>query len=233
MIGRGACAVRRARQLNGSALATFSELVGKPPRALCFAPLAAFLHFAKWRLGVVAAETETSRAERDALARAAQQRLRLVELGVAQGVTTKRLRAAMHPDGELWAVDPYFPNRLGIRFSELIAHGEVSAIENGKVRWLRATGTEAAAAWQREQRPAPDFVFIDADHTWEGISGDWKAWGDLVAPGGVIALHDSRPAPRYPADTDSVRFTQTVVKNDPRFRVIDEVDSLTVVERNR
>lgn len=193
--------------------------------------LGAFGHFVKWRLRLTSAETETSRAERDALARAAHQRLRLVELGVAQGVTTKRLRSVMHPDGELWAVDPYFPNRLGLRFSEEIAHGEVGAIENGSVHWLRATSTEAAALWQREGRPAPDFVFIDADHSWQGISGDWKAWGDLLAVGGAIALHDSRPSARYPADTDSVRFTQTVIKNDPRFRLIEEVDSLTVLER--
>lgn len=190
------------------------------------------LHYLKWRLRVGQAQTETSRAERDALARRASGRKRLVEIGVAQGVTTKRLRAAMAEDAELWAVDPYFPNRLGLRFSELIAQGEVSSVENGRVRWVRATGVEAAAAWLRENRPAPDFVFIDALHTWEGMSGDWGAWSPLVAPGGVVALHDSRPGRNYAADAESVRFTQTVVLKDPRFHLVEELDSLTVVERN-
>lgn len=193
--------------------------------------VAAVLHYLKWQLRFGAATSETSRAERDALARRAAGRTRLVEIGVAQGVTTKRLRAAMAPEGELWAVDPYFPNRLGLRFSELIARGEVNAVENGRVRWVRATGAEAAVAWTREGRPAPDFVFIDGDHSWQGITSDWQAWSGLVASGGLIALHDSRPVPRFPTDADSVRFTQTVVLKDPRFRVVEELESLTVVER--
>jgi predicted O-methyltransferase YrrM len=194
--------------------------------------VAAALHFVLWKVRLKRATTETTRAERDALARHARGRLRLVENGVAQGVTTKRLRAAMSSEAELWAVDPYPANRLGLRFSEMIAHGEVSAVENGEVRWVRATSIEAAAVWRQERRPPPDFLFIDADHTWQGISGDWTVWSELVAPGGVIALHDSRSTPINPIDAESVRFTQSVIRNDPRFRVIEEVDSLTVVERS-
>jgi hypothetical protein len=33
-------------------------------------------------------------------------------------------------------------------------------------------------------------------------------------------------------DLDSVRFTKDVVLCDPRFAVVDTVDSLTVLERN-
>ena len=47
---------------------------------------------------------------------------------------------------------------------------------------------------------------------------------------GVVALHDSRSTPGN-ADLDSVRFTTDVVRQDPRFEVIDEVDSLTVLRR--
>lgn len=193
--------------------------------------MAAALHYLKWRLRLGVATSETSPAERDVLARRASGRRRLVEIGVAQGVTTKRLRAAMATDGELWAIDPYTPNRLGLRFSELIAHGEVGGVENGRVRWVRSTGTGAAATWVREGRAPADFVFIDGDHSWAGIERDWLAWSPLVAPGALIALHDSRPGPNVPADADSVRFTQTVVHKDPRFRLVEELESLTVVER--
>jgi hypothetical protein len=141
------------------------------------------------------------------------------------------LRACIATNGELWAVDPYPANRLGLRFSEMIAHGEVATVENGRVRWVRSTSTEAAALWRSEGREPPDFVFIDADHTWKGISEDWAAWSGLVGPRGVIALHDSRSTEEKPIQADSVRFTQTVVLRDPRFRVIEEVDSLTVLER--
>lgn len=137
----------------------------------------------------------------------------------------------MSADAELWAVDPYPANRLGLRFSEMIAHGEVRGAPNGRVRWVRATGIAAARLWESERRPPPDFVFIDGDHSWQGISEDWEAWSRLIAPGGVIALHDSRSTPERPLDADSVRYTQSVVLKNEAFRVVEEIDSLTVLER--
>ena len=47
-----------------------------------------------------------------------------------------------------------------------------------------------------------------------------------------MALHDSRPTPTRPIhDAGSVRYTAEVVRADSRFHVVDQVDSLTVLER--
>lgn len=166
------------------------------------------------------------------MARHASRRERPVEIGVWQGVTTRRLRAAMAPDAELWAIDPYVRGRLGVSFPELIAHGEVDLVENGRVRWVKSTAAEAARKWTQEAREPADFVFVDGDHSWDGISTDWNAWSGLVAAGGIVALHDSRSTPARPIeDAGSVRFTREYILKDSRFRVVDEVDSLTVVER--
>lgn len=35
-----------------------------------------------------------------------------------------------------------------------------------------------------------DFLFIDGDHTYEGVSRDADLWRPLVKPGGLIAYHD-------------------------------------------
>ena len=40
-----------------------------------------------------------------------------------------------------------------------------------------------------------DFVFIDADHTYEGVTGDIGAWAPKVRPGGWIMGHDITKGP--------------------------------------
>jgi len=35
-----------------------------------------------------------------------------------------------------------------------------------------------------------DFLFIDGDHTYEGVKKDWEMYSPLVRPGGLIAFHD-------------------------------------------
>jgi predicted O-methyltransferase YrrM len=35
-----------------------------------------------------------------------------------------------------------------------------------------------------------DFLFIDGDHTYEGVRKDWESYGELVRPGGLVAMHD-------------------------------------------
>ena len=55
-------------------------------------------HYVGWMIGVCRAETQTTEAERDCLARHARGRRRLAEIGVWHGVTTSRLREAMAAD---------------------------------------------------------------------------------------------------------------------------------------
>jgi predicted O-methyltransferase YrrM len=35
-----------------------------------------------------------------------------------------------------------------------------------------------------------DFMFIDGDHTYEGVKKDWELYSPMVRKGGVIAFHD-------------------------------------------
>jgi predicted O-methyltransferase YrrM len=189
-------------------------------------------HLVLWRLGLATAETQTTEAERACLLRLAVGKRRLAEVGVWHGVTTTLLRGAMAPDGVLLAIDPFPRGRLGFSAQRYIAEREVARIANGTVRWLRLTGAEAGRQLAANGEPAVEVVFIDADHTYEGLRGDWEAWSPLVAPGGVVALHDSRTTPERPIDdTGSVRFTQEVVAHDQRFEQVEVVDSLTVWRR--
>src|ERR1019366_1975934 len=71
-------------------------------------------HFLRCSMGAAAAETQTSFAERAALARNAFARRTVVEIGVWHGVTTSLLKLSMDPACVLYAVDPFPRGRLGI-----------------------------------------------------------------------------------------------------------------------
>lgn len=42
-----------------------------------------------------------------------------------------------------------------------------------------------------------DFLFIDGDHSYEGVSGDYRMYSKFVRPGGFIALHDIKDTPYH------------------------------------
>ena len=52
---------------------------------------------------------------------------------------------------------------------------------------IRLTSTQASRLYEDESL---DFVFIDADHTKEGIEADLLCWFPKVKKGGVLAGHD-------------------------------------------
>jgi predicted O-methyltransferase YrrM len=189
-------------------------------------------HLLLWLAGLRAAETQTTARERAAIVARAAGRRHLVEIGVWHGVTTAVLRRAMAPDGVLWAVDPFPAGRLGVNLQRPIARAEVRRVPNARVRWIRSTGEDAALTYRREKTPPADVVFIDGDHSYDGLLRDWHAWSPLVGSGGVICLHDSRSTDeRRIDDAGSVRATCDVVRRDPGFEVVEEVDSLTVVRK--
>lgn len=50
---------------------------------------------------------------------------------------------------------------------------------------------EVAALWSTPL----GFVFIDGGHTDEAAAADYEGWAGLVAPGGILAIHDVFPDP--------------------------------------
>ena len=50
----------------------------------------------------------------------------------------------------------------------------------------RAAETIAAA----QVHTPYDWIFIDADHSYEFVALDWQNYGPMVSPGGVVAFHD-------------------------------------------
>ena len=94
------------------------------------------------------------------------------------------------------------------------------------------TGVEAAK-WAMENGQTDfDFVFIDGDHSYEGLKGDWEGWAPLVKSGGIIALHDSVDSGEpHMVGAGSLRYTREVIHRDPRFKLEKEVRTLSVFRK--
>jgi predicted O-methyltransferase YrrM len=180
----------------------------------------------RYRLGLVQADTQTTAAERACIARHATGRRSVVELGVMHGVTTGLLRSVISPEGVVTGIDRHPPGRLLVSFERLTAKSELARHPRGRAVLLRQWSHEAARDWTTPI----DFLFIDGDHSWTGLERDWRDWTTHLVSGGLVALQDSRSMPDR-EDLESVRFTQDVVLRDARFRVVDTIDSLTVLER--
>lgn len=177
-----------------------------------------------WRLGRINITPWAVAGETECLVDYARNKRRLAEIGVWEGGTTKMLRRAMAPDGVLFAIDPFPRGRLGLSYQRPIAHGEVGRIRNGTVVWLRSTGAHAA----RDPRVTAerfDFIFIDSDHTFEGLKADWQAWAPLASE--IIALHDVIGHP----EQGSVRFAREHIFTDPCFTVLKTVGCMAVLQR--
>ncbi len=187
-------------------------------------------HLLLWLAGLKAAETQTTERERQVLARYAAGCSCLVEVGVWHGVTTAVLRRAMAPDGVLWAVDPFPPGRLGFSAQRPIARHTVTRVRRGTVEWIRETGRAAGDHHRERGLPPPDFVFIDADHSYQAVMEDWRAWSPLVASGGVVCIHDSVRT-EHLRESGGIQAVADILGRDPNFEQAEVADSLTVLRR--
>ena len=190
------------------------------------------LYFATWKLGLQPALTQTSDAEIACLRHHAAGRRRLVEIGVWHGVNTRNFRQVMAQDGILYAIDPFPLGRFGKSWHRPIAYGEVGRHRNGSVHFLECFSKQAIEKFRSIESERIDFLFIDGDHSYEGVQTDWNLWTPLIGVGGIVALHDSRAYPgRDIHELGPARFTRDVVLRSADFELVQEVDSLTVVRR--
>ena len=113
----------------------------------------------------------------------------LVELGRFKGGTTFLLAAAMHPQSALFSYDLH-GDAPGIFGSAELDAELAAALDRyglaGRVRLL-VTDTHSAEA------PAEqcDFVFVDADHSYENVRADYEHWRPVIPRGGHLLFHDA------------------------------------------
>ena len=81
------------------------------------------------------------------------------------------------------------------------------------------------------QKPI-DLLWIDGDHSYEGLANDWQIVLDKLSTNGIVCLHDTTiPAAEPYRDFGSVAYFNEVVKNDKNFTLLETVYSMNVLLR--
>lgn len=123
-----------------------------------------------------------------------------VEVGVFTGELSKRLLT--RPDLTLYMVDSWIEHHKDSEYAKTDYHGTLSKDYQASLKEHTAAITsfagERAKIIQKDSVLAAkdfedqslDFVFLDADHNYEAVKGDIKAWMPKIKDGGWISGHD-------------------------------------------
>ena len=123
----------------------------------------------------------TTRADLGKLFEAHRVTGRGAEIGVQQGVNARNILADYK--GMMHLVDNWNPKWDGTRNLAIC----MANLNRKPVKYLVMDSVESANHVEDESL---DFVYIDGDHSYQGIKADWEAWYPKVRPGGIIAGHD-------------------------------------------
>ena len=185
------------------------------------------LHLVRYTFGLDSPQSQVSVRELQMMLRYARNARTVCEIGCYEGRTSVAL--ALNTTGSVYSVDPFFTGRLGICYSECVArlHRWRSGANN--VTFLRGLSHEIAPKFKLPI----DFLFIDADHSYEAMKSDWNNWSTKVTEGGLIALHDCRTSANSPHPLGSMRFYSEDIPLYHEVAELDSVDSLVILQVRR
>lgn len=187
-------------------------------------------HCAAVLLGLRPAATQLSAPETSLLESLASQASAIVEIGVFEGATSRRIIEKMPANGTMVCVDPFFAGRLGLAYGYWITRAQTRRA--GRVDVDVQIVRQLSFDFAEEYRGQFDLVFIDADHSYEAVRRDWQDWSEKVRVGGHIALHDSQPMPgRCPESCGPVRLVRELGDTPPGFELHEIRDTITVFKR--
>ena len=91
------------------------------------------------------------------------------------------------------AFDPFMQSTAPrYDFFEICASNVQSYNQDNRITLVES---ESKAASEQFPDHSFDLIFIDADHTYEGVLADLEAWYSKVRPGGIICGHDCEGRP--------------------------------------
>ncbi len=146
--------------------------------------------------GLIPPRTMHSEDDAAVLRATAAGRRRVVELGVYEGSSAVVLCVVLDAAAELHLVDPFghhgwaLPAGWGATegASRRVVARAARRHAGPRVHWHVDYSSAVARRWLG----AVDLVFVDGDHSEEGVRADWEDWHGFVEPGGAVLFHDAR-----------------------------------------
>ncbi len=148
----------------------------------------------------------------------------ILEIGTANGGTLFLLSRVASPSATLVSIDKPnggfgggYPKSLIPVFRSFAVNGQKVVLVRGDSHHSATVSSTRDALNGRQV----DFLFIDGDHSYEGVQSDFRIYSSLVSKGGIIALHDIVPGltshvgevPRFWAEIRQRYESQEIVKD--------------------
>jgi len=163
---------------------------------LCFQEFSnSFYAFLGWRICPMQVKKELSELLKIVKSRKPKV---ILEIGTANGGTLFSLMKTMPNDGVAVSID--LPRgEFGGGYTAWRAPFYRSFAAQGQKIFLIRADSHSLVTFNKVKtilnKRGVDFLFIDGDHTYEGVKKDFEMYRKLVNPGGIIALHDICPHP--------------------------------------
>jgi predicted O-methyltransferase YrrM len=160
-----------------------------------------------------------------------------VEIGSARGLSACYVGRALleNNQGMLYAIDPHSTTNwndsdsvdtYNIMTKNLARYGVASRVEI-----VRDYSTIVAKSWTT----SIDLLFIDGDHSYEGVKNDWELYSKFVTAFGVVVFHDTtweyhRDSTWYRKDMGVPRFVDELRSSGFPVVSIDQYCGISLVQ---
>lgn len=113
----------------------------------------------------------------------------VVEIGRFKGGSTFLLAAALGGRATLWSYDIHVSHDASFTGADLDAELQAALRRYGLDANVHLVVGDSRSA----EPPAGPIrmLFVDGDHSYEGVRADWDHWGGRLEPGGHVLFHDA------------------------------------------
>jgi len=121
----------------------------------------------------------------------------ILEIGTLNGGTLFLFSRIANKDALLISIDLPKVKFSNFQFDWRVPLIKRFSLPHQKLKLIRANSHKTSTLYQVKKLldgKKLDFLFIDADHSYEGVKKDFEMYSPLVKTGGIIAFHDIVPS---------------------------------------